>query len=86
MDNDVKLIGLPLRISTITAWVGTDEAGNEGIIGLLTDRGWLPCVGADHTRIESLRQVAVGHAATTGHPVRLIRFSTREVLETVKPE
>lgn len=41
----------------------------------------MPLVGADRERIESLRPIAEQMRHDTAYPVKLIRFSTREVLE-----
>lgn len=72
----------PLRIDELLAWISVDPDGNEGIIGakLLGDT-FLPFVGADRARIESLRGKAREISMLTGHPIRLVRFSKREVLE-----
>lgn len=56
---------------------------DEGLIGMATPEGWMPLVGADMERVESLRPIAKRAAAQVGKPVKLIRFTTREELEVI---
>lgn len=72
----------PLKIDELLAWISVDQDGNEGIIGAkLIGDTFMPFVGADMPRIESLRGKAREISLHTGYPVRLVRFSKREVLE-----
>lgn len=49
----------------------------------MLDDQWMPLVGADRARIESLRGLAEGIAALTGKPVKLVRFTTRQEMPQV---
>jgi hypothetical protein len=75
------------RITELWAWVSIDPVdNNEGIIATyLPVEGWMPLVGADRERIESLRPRALDTVKMTKQAVRLVRFRTREVLETIDP-
>jgi hypothetical protein len=78
----------PLPIDAIYAWVATETDGSEGIcsgdfeipgIG----KRHMPLIGADRDRIESLRPIAEYVHRATGCPVRMVRFTLREDLESL---
>jgi len=46
---------------------------------------WMPLVGADMDRVESLKPLAVGVARLTGKRIVLARFGVREDLEEIAP-
>lgn len=74
------------KIAELWAWVSTDNDENdEGVIGWNSKMGWLPLVGADKARVESLRQLAQQTATITGKPVKLVKFTTRVEVEVVAP-
>lgn len=76
----------PFVIEHMYAYVSIDAMdGSEGIIGFRTREGWMPMVGADLARMESLRDRAELAAQETNQTVRLVRFSVREVLEVFEP-
>lgn len=74
------------RIDEMYAFITEDNGPeDEGIIGIKTPGGiWMPLVGADMERIESLRLVARDISRNLGKPVRLIRFTNREELELIE--
>jgi hypothetical protein len=75
------------EVQSIYAWVTLDDGdGNEGVLGFRTKDGWMPAIGADRDRVESLRFVCL-EAIAAGHAnaIELRRFSTMEVLETIDP-
>ena len=75
------------RIDEMYAYIQLDPLDNtEGVIAFLAESGWMPMVGADMQRVEFLRPIAQEVADTTGRPVQLIKFSTREELEMLRPE
>ena len=79
-----KQVSSPLYIEKLFAFVVANPEG-EGVIGMRTPNGnWIPLVGADKERIESLRDVAEGTAKASGRPVRLVEFSVRKDLEVIK--
>ncbi len=72
------------KITEIYAWVTIDKDENdEGIIGIKTREGWIPAIGADKERIESLRPAAEATAKATGKTVVLTKFSVREEIESI---
>jgi len=71
------------KIETLYAWVASEPDGGEGLAGFLGPEGWMPLIGADLARIESLRHVAEDVARVTGYPVALKSFSTVTVIETL---
>jgi hypothetical protein len=78
----------PHKITILYAWVVEHPDGEDGIPAINAGDGTvLPLVGSDRERIESLRQVgfAALSCAMQGMPVKLCKFSTMEVLETIQP-
>jgi hypothetical protein len=74
-------------IAELYAWVTLDdEDGNEGVLAFRNVRGeWMPMIGADQVRIESLRDIAEGFAQASKYPIELRRFTTMTVLEQLAP-
>jgi hypothetical protein len=73
------------RIQHVHAWVSVDADDEEGIIGFMgPDRQWMPMIAADEARLRQLRPFAERTAKATGRPVRLLRFTVREELETIE--
>ena len=70
---------MTLVIDDIWAFVATDEAGNEGICAFYDNEHatWLPMIGADEDRVESLRPTAEAIAEKTGRKVKLVRFERK---------
>jgi hypothetical protein len=75
----------PHKITILYAWVVEHPDGEDGIPAINAGDGTvLPLVGSDRERIESLRHAALS-CAMQGMPVKLCKFSTMEVLETIQP-
>jgi hypothetical protein len=74
----------PRIVAELWAWVVTEPDGGEGVPAIRTGEGWLPAMGGDRARIESLRDLIV--ATTAGMPLKLVRFTGAEVVEVVRPE
>ena len=74
-------MAMPPVIEAVYAWVAEEPDGSEGIIAVKLKDQWHPLVGADPERIESFRDAAMSIHHTTLMPVRLLRFTTREILE-----
>ena len=76
------------RIDVMWAYLAVDPVdGCEGLIAEMAPNGmWMPMVGADLMRMESLREQAKATARATGNTVRLVRFSVREDREVYKPD
>ncbi len=77
-----------LHINEIWAWVSVDEEG-EGILSVQAlidgELTWMPLVGADQERMDSLRAQAVRIAERERRTVKLIHLSVRTDLETIEP-
>lgn len=72
------------RIEEMYAFVAEDSGpDDEGIIGMNTAMGWMPLVGADMKRVESLRPIARGLGRQIGKKVTLAHFTNREDLEVL---
>ena len=78
------------RIAEMYAFVVEDSGpDDEGVIGIQTGLGddgqrlWLPLVGADMARVNSLRPIAQGIGRQIGKRVTLVHFSNREDLEVI---
>jgi hypothetical protein len=74
------------RITEMFAFVAEDEGpDDEGVIAYRVGDHWLPMVGADMARVDSLRPQAQAIASEIGARVKLLRFTQREEMETLKP-
>lgn len=72
------------RIEQLYAFVAEDSGpDDEGVIGAMTKDGWIPLVGADMARVNSLRPIAEGVARQLGKPVKLLQFTNRQDLELI---
>ncbi len=70
-----------LKITELYAWVCTDKDGDEGLLAFQHKGIMMPMVGADRDRIESLRSTAIDIAKLESVPLKLMKFSTAEILE-----
>ena len=63
----------------------TEDSGpdDEGIVGCHTRSGWMPLVGADMARVESLKPIARRITEATGQRIKLLHFTQREDLGEV---
>lgn len=61
-----------------------DDPEDEGVIGWKFGDTWIPLVGADMARIDSLRPVAKKIAEISGKKIVLSKFSKREDLEEIQ--
>jgi len=64
------------------AFVAEEAPGDEGIVAEYRGGMWLPMVGADMARVESLRPLAQSVARSTGLKIKLVRFEKRVELES----
>lgn len=72
------------RIEQIFAFIIEDTGpDDEGIIVMNTPLGWMPLVGADMARIDSLRHMAQLAAKRIGKKVKLLCFSERKEIEVI---
>ncbi len=73
------------KITEIYAFV-TEDTGpdDEGMVGMQLPGGnWMPLVGADMARIDSLMPSARAFAKQLGKPVKLVHFSQRKDVLTL---
>jgi hypothetical protein len=75
-----------LRIEEIFAFTVVDTDGTEGVPAFQSGHHILPMMGADRARIESLRPMAQQWADANGMPITLVKFTTREEVEVLRPE
>lgn len=75
----------PFKIGAIHAYIADNGDEGEGVIGAMMGIVFIPFVAADKQRLEALRPEAQRIANETGKPVKLIRLSVREDLETITP-
>lgn len=69
------------RIEEMYAFVAEDSGpDDEGLIGMNTGSGWMPLVGADMARVESLKPIAREIAEATGKKIKILHFTQREEL------
>lgn len=74
------------KIEKMFAFITEDKPGSEGVIATLIDNYWMPLVGADMKRVESLRDIAQATANRTGKEVTLLEFSVRKIIDTITPK
>jgi hypothetical protein len=78
--------GTGQRIDKLYAWIAREEDGGEGLVAAkLPNLGWLPLVGADRERMESLRELAMNTARGSHRPVRLKVFSRGVTIDEIDP-
>lgn len=76
-----------VRIETCFAFVVVDDDGTEGVPAFMTPDGmFLPLMGADEARVESLMPVVQAMATDSGKEITLVRFKEREELGVIHPE
>jgi hypothetical protein len=82
---DLAEYSLP-KIEHIWAFVSFDECDqSEGVIGVTMNGTMMPLIAADENRLRSLRPIAFKVAIMHGITVKLIKFSSREEVETIAP-
>ncbi len=75
------------KITEIYAFIAEDKGPeDEGLAAFLSGMNWMPMVGGDMNRIESLRAMAQHLANYSKKPIRLCKFTQRAEIEVIKPE
>ena len=75
------------KINEMFAFVSVDSkySGDEGVIGIYTNRKGVPIIGADMDRVVSLLPYADIISKKTNIPYRILKFSKREdITEIIK--
>ena len=72
------------RITDIYAFIA-EGAGpdDEGVTAFFANGAWMPMVGADLDRVNSLRPMAHAIVLATGQKITLVRFTAREEVEEI---
>lgn len=74
-------------IESIVAAVAVDERDQlEGICAFNMGGAWMPLIAADPERYEQIRLLAENVAKESGKTVKMVRFASRSVLETINPQ
>ena len=73
-----------LRIDQMFAFIAKDHDGTEGVCAMLVDGTWMPMVGADVARVESLKPIAQDLARQGGCDITLAVFSGRKDVEVIR--
>lgn len=76
---------MTLKIEEMFAFIA-EETDGEGLTGFHSRAGWVPMVGADMARVDSMREIAREIANATGRKITLCRFSVREEMEVITPK
>jgi ABC-type branched-subunit amino acid transport system ATPase component len=71
------------KITEMFAFIATEKDGTEGVMGMMSENGWVPLVGADMDRVESIKPIVQGIAQSSGVNITLAKFSVRENLEVI---
>ena len=77
------------RIEEMYAFIVEDNGpDDEGVVAIQSEEGdqgwlWLPLVGADMARVESLKPIARGIGNQIGKKVKLVHFTNREDLGVI---
>lgn len=77
------------KITEMYAFIIEDTGpDDEGVVAIASEKGdygkiWLPLVGADMARVNSLRPLAAGIGNQIGKKVKLVHFTNREELEII---
>ena len=74
-----------LRIDAMYAFCIIDDDGTEGVIGMSTDIGWMPFVGANMERVESLKPFAEKIAKESGKRITVSKFTNCEFIMEIMP-
>jgi len=72
------------KIDVMYAFIAVDkEPNDEGVVAAFLNGAWMPLVGADMKRVESLKLLAQNIAKATGKKITLAKFQAREDVEVI---
>ncbi len=72
------------RIDELFAYVTVDpEDDIEGVVSAVSPLGMVPLIGADPERMLSYKPLAKEMSEVTGQEIRLVRFTSRQEIETL---
>jgi hypothetical protein len=75
----------PFKITEAFAFVMADDDGTEGVPGYLSKGTWMPMVGTDLARVESLMPVAQEIANVARKPIRVVKFTGMQQIGEISP-
>lgn len=73
------------RIEHMWAFLSSDPGGEGVCAAPIGPFGIVPMIAADDNRVASLKPTARIIASRAGKPVQLVKFTTREDIETYEP-
>ncbi len=73
------------KVEEIFAFVIVDDDGDEGVPAVMVGDMWVPMVGADPGRIESLHPYAQEVATAKDRRVSLRHFKLTREMEVIEP-
>ncbi len=74
------------RITEVFAFIAEEGPENEGIVAMMVGDKWMPMLGADMKRMESLRPIAQKIAGIHGQKITLAKFTNRVHIEDIVPQ
>ena len=74
------------KVTELYAYVVADtDEDDEGVPAFSEGKWLLPMMGADMERARSLRSVVEELATSSGKPIKLVRSTGLELVETIEP-
>ncbi len=74
------------KITELFAFIAEDGPEDEGIVAMMLGDKWIPMVGADMARMDSLRPVAEKIAGRHGQKIIIAKFTNRVHIEDIVPQ
>jgi hypothetical protein len=69
------------KITQMFAFISEEGPEDEGVMGMMRNGMWMPLVGADMKRVNTLIPIADQISALSGKPYKIIKFRIEEVIE-----
>lgn len=73
------------KILRLYAYLAEEGPDDEGVVAMKVGDTWVPMMGADMKRMESLRDIAQGISTATGKKIILAKFQARTDYEVIRP-
>ncbi len=74
------------KITEMYAFIAEDGPEDEGIVAMMVGDGWMPMVGGDMARMESLKPIAEKIAGIHGQKIIIAKFTNRVHIEDIVPQ
>jgi hypothetical protein len=76
----------PFIMSEVYAFVTQDQEGNEGVVTIINPHGQMqPLISFDDSQLDLMKGAAQQIADETKQDIQMIKFTTREGLDTFEP-